>query len=99
MANPNLVKIIGVKVPDANIGEYVIIRNLTRGGQFTGALRGSDRSIVFNPAPDLEWQNKDLIQAEIMGRIKAVEQKTIQKGGVQFTLAATADTTTPGILL
>ena len=65
MAAPLLAKIIGVKVPAANIGEFVIIRNLTRGGQLTQKLAGTTRNTVFNPAPKLQWVEKDLIQAEI----------------------------------
>ncbi len=102
MAAPNLAKTIGVKVALANEGEYVIVRNLTRGGQLTQKLSGSDKGTVFNPAPSLAWQDKDLIQAEIRGRLAGVSQKTIQSGGVQFTskdLAAAADTSSPGVSL
>ncbi len=102
MADPILAKVIGVKVASANIGEYVIIRNITRGGKLTGALKGKDKSIAFNPAPDLQWQDGDTIQAEIRGRLQGVKQKVIRSGGVQFTgsdLVGTADTTTPEVLL
>ena len=29
MADPKLVKTIGIKVPNANIGEYITVKNLT----------------------------------------------------------------------
>ncbi|KKK88072.1 hypothetical protein LCGC14_2746840 [marine sediment metagenome] len=102
MANPVLAKVIGVKVSAANVGEYVIVRNLTRGGKLTGPLAGTDRNTVLNPAPDSEWQNGDLIQAEIRGRLQGVAQRKIVSGGVQFSagdLGAAADTTTPGVTL
>ena len=102
MPAPTLAKVIGVKVSIANVGEYVIVRNLTRGGKLTGKLQGTDRGIVFNPAPDLVWQDKDLIQAEIRGRLQGVAQKRIESGVVQFKssdLSAAADTTTPGVSL
>ena len=102
MASPTLAKLIGVKVPNANIGEYVIVRNLTRGGKLTGPLAGTDRNTVLNPAPDSEWQNGDLIQAEIRGRLQGVKQRKIRSGVVQFEgtdLGAAADTTTPEVLL
>ncbi len=102
MAAPILSKAIGVKVSLANIGEYVIVRNLTRGGQLTGKVEGTDRSIIFNPAPSLAWQDKDLIQSEIRGRLQGVAQKRIESGTVQFAskdLGAVADTTTPGVSL
>ena len=103
MAAPTLAKIIGVKVPNANMGEYVIVRNLTRGGKLTGPLAGTDRSIVFNPAPALQWQDGDRIQAEIRGRLQGISAiKKIVSGGVQFTgtsLGAAADTTTPEVSL
>ncbi len=99
MADPNLVKTIGVKVASANIGEYVIVRNLTRGGQLTQKLAGSDRGTVFNPAPELEWQNGDDVQAEIRGRLAGVQKKTIQSGGVKFIIAAASDSSTPEVSL
>lgn len=100
MADPTLAKIIGVKVTGANIGEYVIVRNLTRGGKLTQKLAGTDRSTAFNPAPDLQWQNGDLIQAEFRGRAQGVKQEIIKKGGVNIIIQdVTADTTTPGVSL
>jgi len=102
MADPIIPVVIGVKVPTANIGEFVIVRNLTRGGKLTKALRGTDRSVVLNPAPSLRWQEGDTIQAEIRGRLAGVAQKTIESGKVQFTgsqLGATVDTSTPGVSL
>ncbi len=102
MAAPILSKAIGVKVSIANIGEYVIVRNLTRGGQLTGKVEGTDRSIIFNPAPALAWQDGDKIQAEIRGRLQGVAQQIIKSGKADFTskeLGAAADTTTPGVSL
>ena len=99
MAAPNLPVAIGLKVAAANIGEFVIIRNLTRGGQLTASVKGTDRGVNFNPAPSTAWQDGDLLQAEIRGRVKAVQQKTIRSGTARFLLAATTDTTTPGVSL
>ena len=97
MAAPTLAKAIGVKVEAANIGEYVIIRNITRGDQLTQKLAGTDKSTVFNPAPSLTWQEGDTIQAEIRGRLSGVKQKKIQSGGTNITVVGTADTSTPGV--
>ncbi len=100
MANPTLAKNIGVKVgTTANVGEYVIIRNLRTGKKLTQQLGGSDRSTVFNPAPTLAWLDGDKIQAEIRGRLQGVKQGTIRSGGTIITIAASADTTTPGVSL
>ena len=99
VANPNLPRGIGVKVAAANAGEYVIVRNLTKGGQLTQPLKGTDKGTVFNPAPELEWEDGDVIQAEIRGRIAGAQQKTIQKGTVIFTINPVTDTTTPGVNL
>jgi len=101
MAAPNLAKVIGVKVQGATVGEFVIVRNLTRGGQLTKKLGGSGNNIstVFNPAPDLQWQDKDLIQAEIRGRVTGVVQKRIKSGGAQIEFTAVADTSTSGVNL
>lgn len=103
MANPVLVKTIGVKLGStANEGEFVTVRNLTRGGKLTGAVKGTDRSIVFNPASSLTWRDGDVIQAEASGRLAGVKQKTIQSGGVGFSIqdmGVVADTGTPGVSL
>ena len=100
MANPVLAKLIGVKVGNANIGEYVIIRNLIRGGQLTQKLAGTDRSTVFNPATSLAWQDGDVIQAEIRGRLAGVTQKTIHSGGIRsIVITASVDTSSPGVSL
>ncbi len=99
MANPVLAKLIGVKVSNANVGEYVIVRNLTRGGQLTQKLAGADRGTVFNPTPSLAWQDGDKIQAEIRGRLQGYKIATIQHGGANIRLTAVADTTTPGVSL
>ncbi len=99
MANPVLAKLIGVKVNNANVGEYVIVRNLTRGGQLTQKLVGTDRGTVFNPATSLAWQDGDSIQAEIRGRLQGYKKVTIQHGGADIRITAVADTTTPGVSL
>lgn len=99
MASPNLAKLIGVKVSAANIGEYVIIRNLTRGGQLTGKLEKSDRSHVFHPTASLGWVDRDVIQGEIRGRLQGVKQETIQSGSATISIIGVADTTTPGVSL
>ncbi len=99
MAAPKLAKVIGVKVPAANIGEFVIIRNLTRGGKLTGAVKGTDRSINFNAAPVTEWEAGDVIQGEIRGRIAGVKQETISAGGAQIRISAAADTSSPSVNL
>ena len=99
MANPVLAKGIGVKVNAANVGEYVIVRNFTRGGQLTQKLAGTDRGTVFNPAPSLAWQDGDDIQAEIRGRLQGYKRTTIRNGGANLTIVGTPDTTTPGVSL
>ena len=100
MAAPKGVKLIGVKVPNANIGEFVILRNLTKGGQLTQQLRGTDRSTVFNAAPSVEWENDDDIQVEIRGRLQGFKRARIKDSGLVITIGdATADTTTPGVSL
>ena len=98
MPAPNIPANIGVKVPNANEGEFVIVRNLTRGGQLTGALSGTDKNIVFNKAPAGEWQDKDLIQAEIDGSVTGMKQGTIATRKVDVSIKdASADTSTPGV--
>jgi len=99
MAAPVLSKIISVKVETANVGEFVIVRNLTRGGQLTAPVKGTDRSVVFNPAPTTQWFEKDLIQAEIRGRLQGAVQKNIQAGGTKMTITGVTDTSTPGVSL
>ncbi len=99
MPAQNLAKTIGVKVVAATEGEYVRVRNLTRGGTLTGALQGSDKSIVFNPAPTLQWQDGDLIQAEIEGSVAGVKQEKIEKGGAIIKISAAADTSLPEVSL
>ena len=97
MADPRLVKIIGVKVPDANLGEYVTVKNLTRGGQLIQPVKGTDRSTVFNPAPNLQWVERDVVHAEIHGRINGYARSTLNYGGTQMTISGlSADTATPG---
>ena len=99
MAAPKLAKNIGIKVPAANIGEYVAVKNMTRGGQLIQKLAGTDRSIVFNPAPALQWQENDEVQAEMHGRLNGYARKKLQSGGTTFTLDLSADTSTPGVSL
>ena len=101
MADPILSKIISVKCGEANVGEFVIIRNLTRGGQLTAALKGSgtNREAIFNPAPKTQWREKDLIQAEIRGRLQGVKQEKIQAGGTTIRITGVTDTSTPGVSL
>ena len=100
MAAPVLAKLVGVKVDNANVGEYVIVRNLTRGGQLTGQLKGTDRSIIFNPAPNLAWQNGDEVQGEIRGRLAGSKKETIQSGRATIKITnAAGDSGTPGVSL
>ena len=99
MADPVISKVIGVKVGAANIGETVIVRNLSRGGKLTGAVAGTDRSINLNAAPATAWQEGDLIQGEIRGRVAGAKQETIKKGGATIRISATADTSSPSVNL
>lgn len=102
MADPVIPVAVGAKVTDANVGEFVIFRNLTRGGKLTGAVTGATRNVVLNPAPSTQWQNGDLIQLEIRGRLQGVAQSNIANNKVQFgntDIGAVADTTTPGVSL
>ena len=99
IAAPKLSKIIAIKVPNANVGEFGIVRNLTRGGQLSDKVAGTNREVIFNPATTLQWQEKDLIQAEVRGRIQGAVQETIQTGGTKITIDASTDTTTPGVSL
>ena len=99
MADPIKKRIIGIKVPDASIGEYVKVSNLTAGGQFYGKIINSDRSVVITQSDDFSWENGDDIQAEMNGRLKGFLKTKIQDGGANITLAASADTTTPGVEL
>jgi len=99
MAAPVIVKAIGLKVTGANIGEFAIIRNFTRGGQLTQKLSGSDRSTVFNPAPDLEWKEGDVVQAEIRGRITGAKKTTLTSRGAEITITGATDTSTDGVVL
>ena len=99
MAAPKLAKIIGVKVAAANIGEYVILRNLDSGRQLTAKISGTDRNVVFNIAPDVEWNNEDRVQAEISGSVSGFVSGKIQSGGANLKIAASADTSTAGVSL
>jgi len=102
MADPKVPISLGAKVSDASVGEFVIFRNLTVGGKVTGPVSGSDGGIILTPAPSIQWNNGDLIQCEIRGRLQGVAQKNIKSGKAEFKsseIAAVADTTTPGVSL
>ena len=102
MADPKIPVSLGVKIPTANSGEFVIFRNLTGGGKVTGKITAADGGIVLNPAPKQQWNNGDLVQCEIRGRLQGSAQKTIKSNKVEFTagdIGAVADTTTPGVTL
>ena len=99
MADPILSKTIGVKVSAASAGDYVIVRNITRGGQMTGKVNATDKGIVFNRAITAQWENKDVVQGEITGSVSGVGQATIRGGGAVIKITASADTSTPGVLL
>ncbi len=100
MADPKLVSTVGVKAPLVNIGEFVILRNLTRGGKLTGAVKGEGRGIVFNPAPSTQWEVGDQLQAEARGRVAGVKQEVISKArGAILTISGSVDTSTPGVSL
>ena len=102
MAAPVLPKAIGVKVASARVGEFYILRNLTRGGQLTKKITSSDRGETFNPSTALTWQDGDVVQAEIRGRLAGVAQKTIRSGTADFEskdMSASVDTSTPGVSL
>ena len=63
MADPKKAAAMGVKVPNATAGEFVILRNLTRGGKLTQVLSGaSNPNTVFNAAPAIEWKEGDVIR-------------------------------------
>ena len=96
MADPIRQRIIGIKVPDARVGEYVKVTNLTSGGQFYARLQGADISAIINQGDDFSWANNDIIQAEIHGRVNGYARTTIQAGGASMTISASVDTTTPG---
>ena len=99
MADPKLVKLIGVKAASGNAGETVILRNLTRGGKLTGLL-SSNKDIVFNAAPSAQWQTDDVVQAEMRGRVGGAARAVLSKDAqINITLSVTADTTTPGVTL
>ena len=99
MAAPKIPRIIGVKVDNANIGEFIILRNLTKGGQLTQKLTGDDRNTVFNAAPGTEWNDGDIVQAEIRGRLAGAKRVTLKAGGADIRITASADTSTPGVSL
>ena len=102
MADPKVPVVLGAKVASANIGEFVIFRNLTRGEKLTGRLQGADRNIVLSPAPSAQWEDNDLIQLEIRGRLSGVAQGRISSRKLDFKskdLAASVDTTTVEVSL
>jgi len=97
---PNKPKNISIKVELANAGEFVIVRNMNTGQFITQALGGADKSTIVNPSPDFEWEEGDLIQAEIQGRLKGSKQARIVGGGAVIMLSnASVDTATPGLTL
>lgn len=99
MADPIRQKIIGIKVPAANIGERVKVTNLTRGGQFYATIQGTDRNAIINQGDDFSWMNGDTILGEVFGRIYGSQRVTIQSGGANMQITATVDTSTPGAVL
>ena len=100
MADPVFSKIIGIKVVGANAGEYVRLRNNTRGDQLTDKLN-SALEVIFNPAnsSDVQWYVNDEIVAELMGRVTGVKSFKLATGQTTQTITATADTSTPGVSL
>lgn len=99
MANPNNPKIIGVKIPAANIGETVVFRNLTTGENTTALIAGTDRSAIIASNISSTWNEGDKVQCEVHGRIQGAIQGLISKGGFQTTITATTDTASPGVSL
>lgn len=97
MADPIISKVITVKAATTNDGEFVILRNLTRGGQLTAPVK--DEAAIFNPAPNTQWREKDLLQAEIRGRLQGAKQQTIQSGGTKITIKTSTDTSSPSVSL
>jgi len=94
MADPTIKKVIGVKVSAANAGETVIVRNNTSGGQVSGPLTAS-KEVIFNEA----WSEGDSLVAEIRGSVTGFKTATVQSGGTQISITASADTSTPGVSL
>ena len=97
MPTPTRQKSIGIKVPDASIGEYVKVTNLTSGGQYYGRLQGTDRSVIISQNEDFVWNEGDSIQITMLGRLKGVSNQVVTGGGVNVTLSASADTSTPAV--
>lgn len=96
MPTPTIQKVIAVKVPNASIGEYVKVTNLTKGGSYYSKLQGGDRNTNISQNEDFTWENEDDIQAEIHGRLDGYARTKIQSGGASVQITATADTSTPG---
>ena len=96
MAAPVRPVVIGATVNNSNDGEFVIVRNLTRGGQITGPLKSG--KVALTPAPSLQWENGDQVQGEIRGRLKGVRQSKIAAGGATLGIPSAADTS-PGVSL
>ncbi len=94
MASPTFQKIIGVKVETANEGETVILRNNTSGEQTTGVLNAKFEA-VFKQA----WAEGDKLIAEIRGSVTGLKAATISTGGANIRIAASADTSSPGVSL
>ena len=100
MAAPTMPGSIGIKVAGANAGEYVVVRNNTRGGQLTGKIN-SAKEVILNPASsDLDWRDGDDLVIEMSGANKgSTTAKLNGTKGVSVQLAVSADTTTPGVTL
>lgn len=98
MADPKVPKVIGIKAPSGSEGEYVIVRNLSRGGKLKGQLN-SKKETILNPAPSSQWQSNDDIQVEMRGRVTGVKKTTLKGGTNSITLSVSTDTSTPGVSL
>lgn len=94
MPAPTLKKTIGVKCDDANAGETIIIQNETTSEQVTGQLN-SGKEILFNES----WSERDKLIAVIRGSVTGYKAATVQSGGANIRINATADTSSPGVSL
>ena len=100
IADPKIPRSIGVKVVGANIGELVILRNLTQGQTLAKQIAGSDRNVVFQPADsDYQWNYGDVVQAEIHGRLQGAARVTLNIGLNTINLSASTDTSTASVKL
>ena len=100
MANPNISKIIGVKVAVGQAGDTVKVRNLTRGGKLSGVLN-SAKEVILNSAPGSAWQQGDDIIIEMSGRVAGASKQKLNfaGGGQNVNLVVAADTSTSGVSL